>query len=128
MKAKVVSIICLFFLGSLFSLSYSIYCDLWMSHQRESVAEKAPTSCHEEPTKSEKGAPAACPILFNLDDEHALAAKDQLRVEKQISQAIVFADVFALAPAVRGEASAPLGQYRWRENLPLYLRNPVLRI
>lgn len=128
MKAKFVTTICIFLLGSVFSLSYTLYCDFWMTHQRGSVAQQAVQSCHEMPEHSKKDAPEACPILLNLEDSQALAAHDHVRVEKQSSSPIYFSDLSATVPLMQKVTTARLLPDRFPEPLPLYLRNPVLRI
>ncbi len=99
-----------------------------MTHQHGSVAQQAVKSCHEMPEHSKKNAPEACPILLNLADSHALAAHDQARVEKQSSNPIYYSDLIATVPLLQKVTTARLLPHRIPERLPLYLRNPVLRI
>ncbi len=128
MKAKFVTTICIFLLGSVFSLSYTLYCDFWMTHQRGSVTQQEAKSCHEMPEHAQKDTPDACPILLNLEDSRAIAAQDQVRVEKQTSSPIYFSDLIQVAPLIHKATITRLLPDRIPEGLPVYLRNPVLRI
>ena len=129
MNRKSISLFCAFLVGSIFSLSITLFCDLGMDHQLPQVVKSSSTSCHGEVNHSKESNPESCPILFGLLDAKEGIVKESPRIDSgSLLSVLPLAMDSNLVTLERTASRIPEIRPPGRLQLPIYLQNPVLRI